>query len=252
MERTREEMGCDTDLCATNVLEHDGYLVHLLFRAPNELAEHTSNTLASSSWYQGKIPCEEWEPRLLTEYKEELLGDKKRFEEMQIMHPHKKTRSNTLSRPKWQQLEMPIIKGSQLKEGPWNTKREASKVHRTYCERHVKKAKVAAGRVAEEDATNQRTSTVHLFFGRATLNRGNTGHELAGPGCKRDVKPLDTTSGYFVLWLLGGTAAIVCFLGHGSRLGVVWTCFLERGEGWLHWRRATLLATSRGPGQQTA
>ena len=85
-------MGCDTDLCATNVLEHEGYLVHLLFeqRVLDEVAEHKSNMLASSSWYPDKISCEEWEPKLLTEYKEELLGDKKRFEEMQIMHPHKK------------------------------------------------------------------------------------------------------------------------------------------------------------------
>ena len=105
MERTRGEMGCDTDLCATNVLEDEGYLVHLLFeqRVLDEVAEQQSNMLASSSWYPDKIPCEEWEPKLLTEYKEELLGDKKRFEEMQIMHGQKKrTRSKTSSTPKWQ------------------------------------------------------------------------------------------------------------------------------------------------------
>ena len=129
-------------MCATNVLEDEGYLVHLLFkqRILDEFAEHKSNMLVSSSWYPDKIPCEEWEPKLPTEYKEELSGDKKRFEEMQIMHPHKKTRSKTSSTPKWQQLEMPIIKGSQLKEGTWNTRRGV-KVHRTDCERHVKKQK---------------------------------------------------------------------------------------------------------------
>ena len=42
MERTRGEMGCDTDLCAANFLEHERYLVHLLFvqRVLDEFAEH--------------------------------------------------------------------------------------------------------------------------------------------------------------------------------------------------------------------
>ena len=59
MERTHEGMGCDTDLCATNVLEDDAYLVHLLFeqRVLDEVAKHKSNMLASSSWYP---PSELW------------------------------------------------------------------------------------------------------------------------------------------------------------------------------------------------
>ena len=227
MERTRGEMGCDTDLCATNVLEDDAYLVHLLFeqRVLDEVAEHKSNMLASSSCH----PDKEWEPKLLTEYKEAVRGDANHAS------APKETRSKTSSTPKWQQLGMPIIKGSQLEEGTWNTKKSRQSAQdrlRTTRE----EAKVTAGRVAEEDATIKELPPCTSFLAGTTLNRGNTGHELAGPGCKRDVKPLDTTLGYFVLWLLvvrppffvGWVMGFWCF---GSRLGVLWPCFFFwRGE----------------------